>query len=269
MLSKRTLVIGVLLCAWSSAPGTAQAQADAEITGRLPVPHARRPITLTSSTIEMDASVSLIQPPAIEVMPGMFVEPDAATVVSVGLAYGILDDLEIGAVLLPLQLSPNVDYLDPRAHLRLRVLRGVLELGAEAVAIIPAFTDDFAITLGVPIRLHLGQSLRIDSGAYFPLVFSDPLVKSIVVPVDVSLNIGPNFFLGARTAFDLPDFDPDYLRLPFGAYLGYTFAGNRGPVMDLSVHFDWTHLLTPGANDAFNPDIYQASLIARFYHDLD
>jgi hypothetical protein len=183
-----------------------------------------------------------------------------------GAGYGITDDLEAGATVLPLVLSPDFAYGNPTVYGRFRFLRGDFEMGGELSAVIPV-RGSFGLNVGLPMLLHIGEVGRLDTGVALGLVFGDPLGKTLAVPVAYSHNINPNIFFGARTGFVVPEFKFDALTVPLGVFGGYTLAGAGGntPALDAFLGFDFPAFLTPGGASAVNANIFTISAGIRYF----
>ena len=79
---------------------------------------------------------------------------------------------------------------NPELRVRGALLRGpVAELGLEGRLFVPAETGtEAALEFGVPIALHLGGSVRFDTGVYVPILFaySPPLGLSVLLDFGLS-----------------------------------------------------------------------------------
>lgn len=122
---------------------------------------------------------------------------------------------------------------DPVANPELRVRGALVKQGPAEVALEGRLVAPFAegsrvgTTFGVPLLFHAGRSVRLDTGAFVPVVyFADP-VWALSVPLDVWIQASPKVALGPltgvrfsrRTPGPSTDFD---LQLGFG--LTYAFA---------------------------------------------
>jgi hypothetical protein len=77
----------------------------------------------------------------------------------------------------------------------------------------------------MPVALHFGASLRIDSGLYLPVTFYDPVLFAISVPLDVWFQISPRLWLGPMTGIRFQHWGPDdHTDLALGFGLGYSLA---------------------------------------------
>jgi hypothetical protein len=93
----------------------------------------------------------------------------------------------------------NFDRMaNPEAHLRWTVARGSgAQLGLEVRAFLPIETGSrFGLMFGLPIALRVG-SVRIDTGLYVPVIFTEPSTTSIVsFPVHVWIQATSSLWLG-------------------------------------------------------------------------
>lgn len=200
-------------------------------------------------------------------MPGFRVgRYNERTVLTLGLgaAMGVVDNLEVGAMLLPIYLAPNGDFGDIEAYGRYRFLEGDVELGAQVTVALPTHTD-FGIGLGVPALFHLGQ-LRIDTGLELELIFSDPTVVNLEIPAGLSVDIGDGFFAGGRTGISLPNLD--HFAMPLHGFVGYTLISGRAPFIDLVATFGWPTFIWSGPGDKVIIENFELIFGARFFFSV-
>lgn len=246
-----------------SAASGAQAQ-EVPAPQRLPPSFSRRPLTLTRGTLRLDAEL------AIAHFETSFLGVTASSNsvgLGLGAGFGITEDLEVGATVLPLTLSPDFKYNAPSVYGTYRFLRGDVEVGARLALTLP-IDRDFGVSVGVPVLLHIGETARLDTGAFVDLTFSDPLGKQLRIPVAFTASINPNLFVGARTGFVFPNFDS--FGMPLGVYLGYTLATGDGaaPLADITAAFDFPLFLRTGGGDAIYTGLWTASLNGRIFFNL-
>jgi len=257
------LSIALAALATVSAASSAQAQQVAPAQ-QLPLSFARRPLTLTRNTLRVDAEFVISH---TEVTFLGTTSSSTGVGLSAGAGFGITEDLEVGATVLPLTLSPDFQYNRPSVYGTYRFLRGDVEVGARLALSLP-INGDFGINVGVPVLLHLGDTMRLDTGVFLQLTTSDPLGKSLNIPLAFTANINPNLFIGARTGLLFPDFDG--LMMPLGAYVGYTIAGGDGstPLADITGAFDFPFFLRSSGGDAIYTGLWTASLNGRIFFNL-
>lgn len=262
-----TLVPGLVAAALLAAPAFAQdgtvelsetsnggetpAIDAAPVTGgsRYAVKYAARPLTLSAKTLRVEGDILFPK----------FV--DFGVALRVGAAFGITDELEVGATVLPLTLSPNAGYGDIPLYARFAFLKGNFELGAQLGLIIPTSTD-FGLTPGLVGALHSGNG-RLDFGVLLPLRFSDPLGKGLNIPLVGTWNFSDTFFAQLRTGIELPEFDA--LNVPLGIGAFYTIAKGDVPMLDVGATFDWPLYLNTAAADTLTFDVFVIGLSARFH----
>jgi hypothetical protein len=139
---------------------------------------------------------------------------------------------------------------NPEVSLRWAVARGpVAELALDFRLYIPTEGGPFGIMLAAPVQLHLGDSARIDTGIYVPIIFTEPTSSVISFPLHVWFQIADNLFAGPLTGVRI--YNPGgYTAVPLGVGLGYE------PSRDLQVRF-W--FLTPNIKGS-GPRAYGAGV---------
>jgi hypothetical protein len=119
----------------------------------------------------------------------------------------------------------NDTYANPEFRIRGGILEGdVAELALEGRAALP-IEDAARIStqLGMLLRLHLGQSVRLDTGIFVPVGFYDPTLIGLSVPLDIWIQASERLWLGPMTGVKLHhrgDADSTDISLGFG--LGYS-----------------------------------------------
>jgi hypothetical protein len=103
--------------------------------------------------------------------------------------------------------------------------------------------SNFAITPGVPFRIHIPGFLRVDTGLYLPISFNTSTSFSLDIPAQAFFALG-DAFVGPVTGirFNAPGGGVDSsVDIPLGIAGGYTLGGR----VDLKVQ-----LRTERINDA-------------------
>lgn len=117
----------------------------------------------------------------------------------------------------------------------------VAEVGLDGRMFMPVEDrTHFGMMFGVPLALHVSDILRIDTGAYLPVVFDDPAFYGVSIPAYFWFQPTEHLWLGPMTQLQFVgrrDIDPHFL-LGFG--LGYQVAN----AVDLK-----TMLLFPAIDD--------------------
>lgn len=212
---------------------------------------AARPLTLSKMTLRGEFDFTLAKLPVI----------DPAVGIALGAAFGITDDLEVGATVVPLTLAPSAGYGDIPLYGRFRFLRGNFQLAGHLGLNIPTSTD-FGLTPGV-VGLFETNNLRLDFGVLVPLRFGDQLGKALNIPITVSYNFTDNLWAHIRTGVNLPNFDTLVIPLGFGGF--YAVGKGNQPMLDLGVTFDWPLYLQTGGGDALVFDAFTIGVAARFH----
>jgi hypothetical protein len=72
-------------------------------------------------------------------------------------------------------------FANPEIALRVALARGdVVAVGLEGRVYIPVDGGRAGVLVGLPLHLHLGESARLDSGVYVPILFTKPDTTTIV-----------------------------------------------------------------------------------------
>jgi len=242
-----SLVAGAALVATSAAPALAEG---------LPVKFSERPLTLTEGTFEIDAQF-LIQDLIF----------DTGFALHAGVRYGITDDLEVGAIAVPLALSPSFDYGNPSLWGTYRLLHGPVELGFHVGLSIPVVSGSkFGVTPGIVGLFGLTNTTSLWWGVLFPISFTDPVIVSLDIPLQFRLNLSENFFAHISTGLSVTDFDFDTAMIPLGLGVGYTIAEGHHPFVDIHVGVRFPMFLFPNSpGDTVSADLWQINLGASIF----
>lgn len=208
------------------------------------------------------------------------------------------DDLEIGALLLPLQTTVGEGaretwFGDMLLYGMYRLTRGNVEVGARVELSLPTNTefDDRFVTmmLGLPVLIRAGQAVRIDTGVQFamhlhpelgggmsgfpgqpPTSYPLPTRSTSGVPVVVTVNVAEHLYLGARSGLAIYDLEhaADTTTIPLGLHVGGTVASSRSLVTDLTVRFEWPFFAMPASSGtSVTTEIWQMTFAASFHID--
>ena len=252
-------IAAMMLIPLSASAQDVDPQLDMELSGQLPLRQADRPITLTEGTLRADADLLFIDGVG-----------DLNVNLNVGAGFGISDDLEVGATVLPLAISPDFDYGNPSLYARFRFLPGDLEVGAEARVVLPVQEgSDFAVGVGLPVRFH-ADAIRIDTGAFVNLTFASDVVVGLGVPLELRFSLDENLYFGGRTGFNIATFDAagDSIFVPLGALAGYTVAQGSHPLVDIEAGFTFPLFVNSFGGDAISTDFWVLNVGGRFYVDV-
>lgn len=179
-------------------------------------------------------------------------EGDVALSVGLGGAYGVVEDFEVGGMILPLMIAPDADLGGMEVYGRFSLVRGDLNVAAQITLQLP--TDaDFAMGLGAPMELRLSPSLRLQTGAELEIVF-DPAIISLDIPAALNFDVTPGFFMGPRSGLYFDDFSE--LTINLGAQVG----GDVGRGLTLTGSFNWPRFVDTRGTDALNVDWFEVIL---------
>ena len=98
---------------------------------------------------------------------------------------------------------------NPEVRVRGAIVRGpIAEVALEGRVVLP-FADNTGAGLmfGVPLAFHLGDRVRLDTGAFVPIQFAprDPTIFSVSLPLDVWIQCSGRLWLGPMTGIELID----------------------------------------------------------------
>lgn len=114
---------------------------------------------------------------------------------------------------------------NPEFKLRWAAYSGrVVEVGLDGRVFMPVENGShFGMMFGVPLAFHIGGWVRIDTGAYIPVVFSDPVFRGLSVPGYFWFQLSDRLWLGPMAAIRTLD-PPSDTSLLLGFGLGYQVA---------------------------------------------
>lgn len=174
-----------------------------------------------------------------------------------GVAYGIVDRVEVGAVW-PLMISPDLDLSDLSLYGKYELALGQVDFAAYGEVRIP-IESDLELTAGVPVYVHLNNTMRLDTGGFLRLVFADDVNVLLTAPLGLMIQATPDIFVGPELAIEIFDFDE--VNVPLGVIGGYTLRDGgrtlgdlfaRFAIVDLDEGFDFVRL-DFGAEFYFEP----------------
>jgi hypothetical protein len=148
----------------------------------------------------------------------------------------------------PIVTEPGGDsFANPEAHLRGTLFDlKVLELGLETRFVLPTANGAvFAMTPGIPLRVHVPGFLRVDTGIWVPIAFASSVGYTVEVPAQAFFQVGDAFFgpvTGVRYNVPNQPGADNTVDVPVGLAAGYSFFGGR---LDLKAQ-----LRTERINDA-------------------
>ena len=115
---------------------------------------------------------------------------------------------------------------NPEFRVRGSIARGdVAEVGLEGRAYLPIENGTRAgLLLGVPVTLHLGGTVRLDTGVFVPILFYDPTRTIISIPIAVWIQSTDRFWLGPFAAVRFHNDPGTFTQVLVGFGLGYQLA---------------------------------------------
>jgi hypothetical protein len=237
---------------------------------RVPVPVARRPMTLPNATLRLDDGPYWPLPSGLVETTFYNGADDSSTRLNFGFGIGFTRDFEMGAHIVKWQIDPGSDFADPSIYAMYRFLDGDFELGIYAEATLP-FDRAPLIIGGMPLGIHLGDVVRIDTGPFVVHSFAggpnfDPRDDpdfgpgddpDLIVPFQLPISIH-RLTLGPEAALIVPDFQDDYWLVGF--FVGYTLTSHGATLGDLGGRFR-----TPPASDF---DTFTVMFEMQFFFDF-
>jgi hypothetical protein len=112
----------------------------------------------------------------------------------------------------------NDRVANPELRMTWTVARGAIpQLGLEARAYLPFEAGTrFGVMFGLPLALRLA-SVRIDTGIYVPIIFTDPTTTTTVsIPLHLWIQASPTFWLGPLLGLRIESGGHDAYPLGFG-----------------------------------------------------
>lgn len=220
------------LCLWALDASLHPVPARAE-SHKVATDYISRPLVLPEGVLRIDGGPRRPYPSG-QIMPAgqlqvLVSEGADVALLSPGAAYGVMEDLELGAVW-PLVLSPDLDLLDLTAYGKYQLQRGRIEVAAYGELRIPVQAD-LELAGGVPVNLHVAPNVRLETGGFLRLVFSEDVNFLVDVPLSAPIQVSPEVFVGPEVAIQIADFD--YVALPLGVIAGYTLGSGVGSIGDL------------------------------------
>ena len=118
---------------------------------------------------------------------------------------------------------------NPELRVRGALLRGpVVDLALEGRLFVPIEGNQAAVEFGVPVALHLGDSVRLDTGVYVPMLLDYTPPFGLIVPVDLWVQLNPRLWLGPMTGFNVVRYADDHTvtDVSIGFGVGYQIRQN-------------------------------------------
>lgn len=191
-----------------------------------------------------------------------------------GAGYGITDDFELDATLLPLLLSPVFEYGDPTVSGTYRFIRGdTLEVGGFLGLTLythnTRFNGALTITPGLPVLVRFGDSVRLDTGVFVPVTFGADrgTILGAFAPLRFTFQVNDPLYLGVGTGLGVGDFSHfgDTIYAPLNGFVGYTIAPGCSPLIDLRATVGFPELYASGVRGGVETNNWQAMLSGSIY----
>jgi hypothetical protein len=107
---------------------------------------------------------------------------------------------------------------NPEIGLRFNLVRGgTAEIALDGKIYLPV-DGDFGILIGVPLALHLGSRLRLDTGMFVPIVLANETYNEVSIPLHLWIKLQGGSFVGPMTGVIFPSHGGK--RVPFGIGAG-------------------------------------------------
>lgn len=244
------------------------ARADDMPTGTQPIPYSGRPLTLPALSLAPRVEATLDKLSTATVNQIYKQDPRTLNLaIAIGASVGIVENIEVGAVVAPLQVAPGVAYGNPSVHGTFRFVKGSFELGAfVGTTFVTHSGKDPQITLpvinsgagvvfnpGLLSRIHMGSRSKLDIGATVPIQLGDSVHDlGLNVPVELAFNIVESLHVGATTGFGIANVKSPVLDsyIPLGLIAGAAIGSGDRPVVDIGAVFRWPQFANPGAGSS-------------------
>ncbi len=181
------------------------------------------------------------------------------------LGYGITDEVEIGAHVLPATFAPRATYGPPGVYGVVHANAG-LEFGMLLGVNIPVgWGQVWSVPWYGLLTLPMGDIARFDVGLGILFAGGPPVSANLDIPFSLSISVAEEIFVEVFSGIYLPRFNDAYMTMPFGIGGGYTLTTNEGPMADVMLHLQWPRLYSNLQPDDMEEDTVIVSLSARFY----
>lgn len=200
-------------------------------------PWVSRPLTLPSGVWAFDAGLGVAHTePANTSLTGAGMNLEGAVGltsriqlgVRTGVRFGndgkVLEADSYGRLYDQETFGTGIDtFANPEISVTGTVVRtGIVELGLQGRGYLPFEQGTRpGVLFGMPLMFHLGGFARIDTGAYVPFIFSNPVQSALDIPGNFWFQVADRVWLGPMSGVRVRRHGTD-LRLGFG--LGYQIA---------------------------------------------
>ena len=148
--------------------------------------------------------------------------------------FGLGDDFEV--FFSPVLQNQAPHLRDPAIGAIYRLVGGGLEVGARVAGDLAIFGDDkiIAADLGVPVRIHFGSSLAIDTGIFGRFDVEPQAIQGLRVPLGLTYNALQRLALSASISLLVADVtDSQRLDAPLDLAASWTIDSEGRPFVEL------------------------------------
>lgn len=275
-----TMSVGTAFAQEEEMATPAATEAPSSGGGKNPTAYAKRGLTMAPGTVRVDfsnAGFGITDSPGIAALGGGsrgltlgYNGADLSVALGLGASIGIIENLEAGLMLIPLNLSPNAGFGNMGLYGRYRFVSGSFELGGQVALTIPT-EGGFGLSFGLPMLIRLSDSVRLDTGVVLNLALDPATAVGLGVPLLLAFQISDPFWFGIRTGLNLGNFEAvgDTIGVPLGVAAGYSVAMNgTASLLDITGEFTLTQFINSGHPDTIVPDNFAIILGAALYLDL-
>jgi hypothetical protein len=245
----------------------------------LPVAQSARPLVLPHMVLSPSLGVTLYH---LDV--GVF--SDTFVMMGVGATLGLGDIAEVEVSPFTSALSPSFEYGATLGGTVRLVDTEMLELGPRLRMLFT--TDGVGINPGLPVRLHVSDMVRVDTGVQLAINTNEftsrdttvglagfgisPLTAQPGIPLEVTVNPIEQMWLNAGTGFGIASFEDagDTIFVPLSLGVGGTVPVDDHPLVDVGAQFGFPYFIgtLPGA-DTVITELWSLSFVARANLDLN
>lgn len=229
------------------------------------VVYAQRDIVLATGLIRPEGMLSFTRISGID---DTFIRLDALA------AWAPIKHLEVGALAVPLAISPEAEYGDPRLYARYQLTDGAFQIAPEIGFV---FNKANELSIGAPMRFKVNPAAYIDVRPFLIVDFpgsDDPdgtdTILSLAIPVEVAISATRNIYAAIQTGLYVPDFNFDLGFVPLGLEVGYSLPSAADTAwIDIYLGFRFDGFLRTGPGDAISTDVWTLGLGGRFHFGLE
>jgi hypothetical protein len=122
---------------------------------------------------------------------------------------------------------------------------------------------------GVPVLLHIGRLLRIDTGFQLGLQVTGDTMAMPMVPLAVHLQALKMLSVGVVSGISAAKFDFSQTMVPLAFDAIFSPPKGLMPLADIGLSFGFPGFFTPGMDgDKLHSDQWTMSLFGTFYLDI-